>query len=70
MDRAGWGEEEIKSRGVGSTTLVGRPGLELGAVNRRLNIPGAAGGARPGKRGRQVCEQHWLDVGAEGGSGT
>ena len=25
--------------GVGSTTLVGRPGLELGAVNRRLSIP-------------------------------
>ena len=38
MDRAGRGEEEIKSRGVGSTTLVGRPGLELGAVNRRLSI--------------------------------
>ena len=39
MDRAGRGEEEIKSRGVGSTTLVGRPGLELGAVNHRLIIP-------------------------------
>ena len=38
MDRAGWGEEEIKSSGVESTTLVGRPGLELGAVNRRLSI--------------------------------
>ena len=38
MDRASRGEEEIKSRGVGSTTLVGRPELELGAVNRRLSI--------------------------------
>ena len=38
MDRASRGEEEIKSRGVGSTTLVGRPELELGAVNRRVSI--------------------------------
>ena len=37
MDRASRGEEEIKSRGVGSTTLVGRPELELGAVNRNLS---------------------------------
>ena len=38
MDKASRGEEEIKSRGVGSTMLVGRPELELGAVNRRLSI--------------------------------
>jgi len=38
MDKASRGEEEIKSRGVGSTTLVGRPRLELGAVNHRLSI--------------------------------